>query len=101
MLITLIQLFVTFIVYGGLVYLTHQATEVYGMPKWLDFKPFSCWKCLLFWSQVFTHSIIYLLSSFTWHITFALGLILAILTALAMFANENDRTLTEEDLNKL
>ena len=70
-------------------------TEVYLLPKFLRYKPFSCRLCLTFWLTIFVAIAIVL--TLGYNVT-SIGLgILAILNALAMWIDQRNKTV--EDIN--
>lgn len=75
-------------------WLGYNITEQWGLPSWLNYKPFNCRLCLTFWSTVAV-AVIYGL--FGMAIT-AIGLaILAVLNAAAMWLNQKNNTVKIED----
>lgn len=71
-------------------WLTYMITEKWGLPKFLNYPPFSCWTCSCFWTLI-TVGIIYALVGMT--IT-AIGLaIMAVLNAIAMMVNQKRKTI--------
>lgn len=91
----IIQLFVIIFVFIGVVWLTYRITEVWGLPKFLQYKPFNCWTCLTFWTLTFIYGSIWLMG---YSITGIGGLILAVLNAIAMKVNQKNKTVKIEDL---
>ena len=70
-------------------------TEVYTLPKFLQYKPFICELCLKFWLTIFAAITIVL--TLGYNVT-AIGLgILAILNAIAMWIDQKQKTV--EDIN--
>lgn len=70
-------------------YLTYNITEVWGLPKWLQYKPFICDTCLTFWSLVAIYTTL-LIIGYTW--LGVSGLIMAVLNAIAMYINQKRKT---------
>lgn len=80
-------------------WLAYMITEKWGLPTFLQYKPFNCRLCLTFWSLIAV-GIIY--AMFSMPIT-AAGLgIMAILNAIAMWINQKNKTvkIEEDDLDK-
>lgn len=71
-------------------YLTYMITEVWGLPMWLDYKPFNCNKCLTFWALIGIYITFWL--SFSCLITGVGGILLAILNAIAMWYHQKTHT---------
>lgn len=72
--------------YGG-----YWLTEVKGLPKWLDYKPFICRLCLTFWCLIGVYIAIWL--SFSCLYLGMGGIILAILNAIAMYIDQRNKTI--------
>ena len=66
-------------------------TEVWGLPVWLQYKPWKCKLCLTFWSLLFS----YLTVGLIFHLPITLygGIALAILNALAMWIDQKNKTI--------
>lgn len=67
-----------------------KVTEVWGLPEWLQYKPWNCKLCLTFWSLLATYLSIGLI--FNLPITLYGGIALAILNALAMWIDQKNKT---------
>ena len=72
--------------YGG-----YWLTEVKGLPKWLDYKPFICRLCLTFWTLIGVYIAIWL--SFSCLYLGIGGILLAILNAIAMYIDQRNKTI--------
>ena len=68
-----------------------KVTEVWGMPEWLQYKPWNCKLCLTFWSLLATYLSIGLI--FSLPITLYGGIALAIMNALAMWLDQKNKTI--------
>lgn len=77
-------------------YLAHKITDEWGLPQWLDYKPFNCELCLTFWSLITIYTTIWL--SFSCLYVGIGGIILASMNALAMWIDQKQRTVRIEDL---
>lgn len=66
-------------------------TEVKGLPIWLQYKPFECRMCLTFWSLIGVYSAIW--ASFSCLIIGVVGILLAILNAIAMYIDQRNKTI--------
>lgn len=73
-----------------------KVTEVWGLPEWLQYKPWNCKLCLTLWSLLFS----YLTVGLIFHLPITLygGIALAILNALAMWIDQRNKTIRIEDL---
>lgn len=67
-----------------------KVTEVWGLPAWLDYKPFICKLCLTFWLLMGIYTAIWL--SFSCLYTAVGGYILAGMNALAMYIDQKINT---------
>ena len=72
-------------------YCAYVATEEIGMPRWLNFRPFNCNKCLSTWSLVAVYTVLGL--SFNWYYLMIGGIILAILNGIAMEIDQRNKTI--------
>ena len=72
-------------------YLTWNITEKWGVPAWIDYKPFSCYLCLTFWSLLAVYLTIGLI--FQLWITLGGGIALTILNAVAMYIDQRNKTI--------
>lgn len=68
-----------------------KVTEEWGLPEWLQYKPWNCKLCLTFWSLLFSYLTIGLI--FHLPITLYGGIALAILNALAMWIDQKNKTI--------
>lgn len=92
---TLIQFAIAFIVYFAIVIGAYYMTEVKQTPKWLQFPPFNCKKCLTFWSNLIIGIIIGI--SFNLYITMATISVMAVLTGIAMNVDQKRKTIKIDD----
>lgn len=88
------QLLAMLVIFLGTKYLTYNITMVWGVPKWLDFKPWNCTLCLTFWSLVAIYTTLWIIGYQWLGIS---GLILAILNAIAMYIDQRRKTI--DDIN--
>lgn len=71
--------------------LTYKITDEWGLPKWLDYKPFNCYLCLTFWTLLAVYLTIGLI--FNLKITLFVGIIIAVLNAIAMYIDQKNKTI--------
>lgn len=83
------QLLAMVVIFLGTKYMTYNITEVWGLPKWLQYKPFACNTCLTFWSLVAIYTTL-LIIGYTW--LGISGLIMAVLNAIAMYIDQRKKT---------
>lgn len=86
-----LEFLITLIIYFTIVPTVYYFTEVKGMPKWLQWKPFICRKCCTFWTLFGTYIAIGL--SFDLCYLLSTGIIISILTAIAMHIDEKEKTI--------
>ena len=67
-----------------------KVTEVWGLPVWLQYKPWNCKLCFTFWSLLATYLSIGFI--FNLYITLIGGIALAIMNALAMWIDQKNKT---------
>ncbi len=77
-------------------YMTYKTTEEWGLPRFLDYRPYSCQRCLTFW----TLTSIYLTCGLILHlwITMAVGLVLTILDTIAFSIHIKENTVSVNDM---
>lgn len=83
------QLLAMLVIFLATKYFTYNLTEVWGLPKWLDYKPFNCSLCCCFWVLVAIYTTL-LLVGYNW--LGISGLIMAVLNAVAMYINRKNKT---------
>ena len=66
-----------------------KVTEVWGLPEWLQYKPWNCKICFTFWSLLFSYLTVGLILNLP--ITLYGGIALAILNALAMWIDQKNK----------
>lgn len=77
-------------------FFVYNITEVWGVPEWLNYKPWNCQKCLTFW--VLVAAFLGLGFIFKLTLTMITGLVLAGLNAVAMHYNQKRKTVKIEDI---
>lgn len=80
-------------------WLTYQITEVWGLPVWLDYRPWSCNLCLTFWSLMAVYLTVGLV--FKAYVTLGTGVLLTVLNAVAMYVDQKNKTITLDEYDKL
>ena len=94
--VTLIEFGLVLLIFLVISYGAYWITEKKGLPEWLQYKPFQCRLCLTFWSLVGVYSAIWV--SFSCYIIGVVGILLAILNAIAMYIDQKNKTVKIEDL---
>lgn len=87
---TIAQIVAILVIYLIVMWYAHMQTERWGLPTFLQFKPFICKTCLSFWSLIAAYTTT-LLIGMTY--TAIGGYILAILNAIAMKVDQKNKTI--------
>ena len=87
----LLQFILILAVFIPVRYIGWKITEEWGVPIWLDYKPFNCKLCLTFWLLIGVYVAIGL--SFSCLYTMVGGIVLAIMNALAMWIDQRNKTI--------
>lgn len=90
MFIEMLQVILIFALFIPIRYLAWKVTEEWGLPEWLQYKPWNCKLCFTFWSLLATYLSIGLI--FNLYITLIGGIALAIMNALAMWIDQRNKT---------
>ena len=91
MIFNLLQVIFILLIFFPIRYITYMVTDVWGVPKWIDYKPFSCNLCLTFWYLIGIYLSVGLI--FNLYITLFGGISLAILNAIAMYIDQRNKTI--------
>lgn len=86
----ILQVILVLVIFFPTKYLTWKITEVWGLPTWLNYKPWNCNLCLTFWSLLALFIACGLLCHL-W-ITMAVGGLITVLNAIAMYINQKNKT---------
>lgn len=87
----IIQIIGLFVIFFVVRYLAWKITDKWGLPRWLNYKPFNCELCLTFWSLITIYTTIWL--SFSCLYMGIGGIILASMNALAMYVDQKNKTI--------
>lgn len=87
----LFEFIITFVIFFTINYAAYWITEVRGLPRWLQYKPWECRLCLTFWTLIFIYSAIWI--SFACLTIGLCGIILASMNALAMYVDQKQKTI--------
>ena len=86
----LLQIIFIILIFLPVRYFAWWLTEVRGLPRWLDYKPWNCKLCLTFWLLIASYLTVWL--SFSCLYTTIGGLILAVLNAAAVWIDQKNKT---------
>lgn len=91
MFINIIQVLLVLVVFIPIKWICYKITEEWGLPKWLDYKPWVCRKCLTFWTlSSFYISMGLLIGAY---VTMIVGMILTILDTVAVIIDQKNKTI--------
>lgn len=96
MFIEILQVILIFALFIPIKWICYKITEEWGLPTFLNYMPYSCYKCLSFWSLMAIYISIGLV--FRLYITMAVGAILTILDVIAVIVDQKKKTIRIEDL---
>lgn len=91
MFIEILQVILILGIFLPVKWLTYQITDVWGLPEWINYKPWNCWLCLTLWSLIAVYLTVGLV--FQGYITMYGGITLAILNAIAMYIDQRNKTI--------
>lgn len=91
MFIQILQVILILALFFPVKWLGWKITEQWGLPEWLQFKPWNCRLCLTFWMLLFTYLSIGLI--FGLYITLFGGIAMAMMNALAMYIDQKNKTI--------
>ena len=99
MLNTIAQILAIAVIYLFVMWWAHMQTERWGLPSFLQFRPFICKTCLSFWTLIAAYTTALLIGM---PYTAIGGYILAILNAIAMKVDQRNKTIKidEDDLDR-
>lgn len=95
MIFNLAQVFLALVIFFTIKLSIYKMTEVWGLPEFLNYPPYSCRKCSQFW----TLTSIYLVSGLICHlwITMGVGILLTALDTIAFIKNEKNKFININD----
>ena len=96
---TIAQILAIAVIYLFVMWWAHMQTERWGLPSFLQFRPFICKTCLSFWTLIAAYTTAWLIGM---PYTAIGGYILAILNAIAMKVDQRNKTvkIDEDDLDR-
>lgn len=96
----IIQLIITIVLFFAIKWFAWNLTERrWGFPPFLEYKPYTCYKCLGFWTLSATFTSVGLL--FQAYLLLAVGLLLTALDTVAIIVHEKNNTIKIEDMDKI
>ena len=91
MFIEILQVILIFALFIPIKWICYKITEEWGLPTFLNYMPYSCRKCLSFWSLMAFYISIGLI--FHLYITMAVGAILTVLDVIAVIVDQKKKTI--------
>ena len=91
MFIQILQLILVIALFIPIKWICYKITEECGLPTFLNYMPYSCRKCLSFWSLMAIYISIGLV--FHLYITMAVGAILTVLDVIAVIVDQKKKTI--------
>ena len=91
MFIEILQLILVIALFIPIKWICYKTTEEWGLPMFLNYMPYSCCKCLSFWSLMAIYISIGLV--FHLYITMAVGAILTVLDVIAVIVDQKKKTI--------
>ena len=91
MIVNLLEIVLVLVIFFPTKFLAWKVTDEWGLPMWLQYKPWECFKCLSFW----TLTAFYLTCGLILHlwITMVVGLVLTVLDTIAFIINQKQKTI--------
>ena len=91
MILNILQVILVLVIFFPVRYITWKTTEVWGLPEWLNYKPWNCKLCLTFWSLL----ALYIACGLLLHlwVTMAVGGLITVLNAIAMYIDQRNKTI--------
>lgn len=87
----LFQVILTIILFFTIKFIAYRATNKV-IPTFIAYQPYSCYKCLGFWMNIFTFITLFILSNCTYWYTLIVGITITVLDAIALHIDENNTT---------
>lgn len=85
----IIQIIITILIFFLTKYIIYIATDK-GLPSFLNYKPYSCYRCMGFWSLIFIYINLFIISNYSWWYLIICGTSLTILDVIALSVAENN-----------
>lgn len=86
----ILEIFITFIVFFVVKSLVFYLTDVKGLPEFLNYKPYCCFKCLSFWSLLTIYPTLFYISNYSWWYLLIVGISITGLDTIAKHIDENN-----------
>ena len=93
--INILQVILVIITFITIKYLGYKITEDWGLPRWLNYQPYNCFKCLVFWLLMG----FYVVGGITlnWWYYLSVGAIITVLDVIALIHHQKNNTINLED----
>lgn len=87
----ILQIILVLLLFFPIKWLCWKITEQWGLPEWLQYKPWICKKCLTFWTLTGTYLTVGLV--FGLYLTLVVGLMITILDTIATIIDQKNKTI--------
>lgn len=94
----ILKMIIILLIWLIVLYEANWFTNKIDIPKFLDFKPINCFKCHSTWLGIFVY--ITLMFQTRWYVPCTIGIILSILTGIALFVDEKNKFIKIEEDNE-
>lgn len=84
------EIILTFIIFFVVKAVIYYFTDIKGLPAFLCYKPWVCYKCCSFWTLLTIYPTIYYMSNFTWWYSLVVGISITGLDTIALQIEENN-----------
>lgn len=85
------EMLIILMIWCIIIYEANWFTNKIAIPEWLDWKPLNCFKCHSTWLGIFVYLTLMIQSH--WYISCSLGIVLSILTGIAIHKSEKEKGL--------
>ena len=94
----ILEILLTILIFFGVKFIIYYLTDKKGLPAFLNYKPWICYKCFSFWGLIFTYVNVWIISKYDmWYILIA-GIILTILDAIALTVDEKNNIISIDEI---
>ena len=94
----ILEIFITFIVFFVVKSLVFYLTDVKGLPEFLNYKPYCCFKCLSFWSLLTIYPTLFYISNYEWWYLLIVGISITGLDTTAKHIDENNNFVSIKEI---
>lgn len=92
------EIILTFILFFLIKALVFYFTDNRGLPEFLKYKPYICYKCCSFWTLLTIYSTIFYISNCNWWFMMIVGTLITVLDTVALTVDENNNIVTIDEI---